>query len=320
MVEALSQVGLHAEFVAFSDDSTEVARCELAGVDGALVWVDPVPGDGLDRSRLDALLRDISASGVWVSAHPDTTVKMGTKDVLYQTREVGWGSDTRRYRTADEFTAEFPTTLGEGVPRVLKPYRGNGGIGVQKDELVARSPGRKDFVVRVQSARLRDEVTEDVSLQTFMESCAQNLNSGPLIDQPFQPRITEGIIRCYVVKDEVDGFARQFPSDAPGVDPADRKVFGLPAQKTMFAPEEPTLSVLRRRVESEWVRALQKLVDVDAASLPALWDADFLLGPKTASGEDTYVLCEINVSSVLPFPPQALPKLAGATLAALRAS
>ena len=140
-----------------------------------------------------------------------------------------------------------------------------------------------------------------------------------MIDQPFQPRIAEGMIRCYVVKDEVVGFARQFPREPmPGVDPSARRIFGLPAQKTMFAPDEPTLSTLRRRVESDWVPAMQKLVDVDTASLPALWDADFLLGPKTASGEDTYVLCEINVSSVLPFPPEAPAKLARATLAALR--
>ena len=51
-------------------------------------------------------------------------------------------------------------------------------------------------------------------------------------------------------------------------------------------------------------------------SLPAPWDVDFLFGPKTATGQDTYVLCEINVSSVAPFPdkaaePAALVALAG---------
>ena len=63
---------------------------------------------------------------------------------------------------------------------------------------------------------------------------------------------------------------------------------------------------------------MQTLVDVDEAALPALWDADFLYGPKTPSGDDTYVLCEINVSAVLPFPPEAPPKLAHATLAAIK--
>jgi hypothetical protein len=47
--------------------------------------------------------------------------------------------------------------------------------------------------------------------------------------------------------------------------------------------------------------------------LPVIWDADFLYGPKTAAG-DTYVLCEINVSAVWPFPPMAAPAIASAAL------
>jgi hypothetical protein len=58
---------------------------------------------------------------------------------------------------------------------------------------------------------------------------------------------------------------------------------------------------------------MQRTVDVDNASLPLLWDADFLFGPKTDAGGDTYVLCEINVSAVAPFPPSAVTKLAAAT-------
>lgn len=53
-----------------------------------------------------------------------------------------------------------------------------------------------------------------------------------------------------------------------------------------------------------------RVLDLDVDSLPVLWDADFLYGPKTASGEDTYVLCEINVSAVYPFPDGALGPLA----------
>jgi hypothetical protein len=63
---------------------------------------------------------------------------------------------------------------------------------------------------------------------------------------------------------------------------------------------------------------MQEIVGLDAGALPVLWDADFLLGPATKSGEDTYVLCEINVSSVLPFPPHAPAAVARATRAALR--
>ena len=64
------------------------------------------------------------------------------------------------------------------------------------------------------------------------------------------------------------------------------------------------------QMESEWVPGMQAMLDIPTASLPALWDADFLYGPRTAEGADTYVLCEINVSSVAPYPDSAAPKVA----------
>jgi hypothetical protein len=53
-----------------------------------------------------------------------------------------------------------------------------------------------------------------------------------------------------------------------------------------------------------------QLLGIDVPSLPIIWDADFLYGPRTDSGEDTYVLCEINVSSVYPFPEHAPAEIA----------
>jgi hypothetical protein len=57
-------------------------------------------------------------------------------------------------------------------------------------------------------------------------------------------------------------------------------------------------------MEAEWTPQMMQVLDIDERSLPVLWDADFLYGPRTAAGDDTYVLCEINVSSVIPFPDQ----------------
>ncbi len=45
-----------------------------------------------------------------------------------------------------------------------------------------------------------------------------------------------------------------------------------------------------------------------------LWDCDFMFGEQ----QDSYVLCEINVSSVSPFPPSAVAPLVAAVLARLR--
>ncbi len=41
--------------------------------------------------------------------------------------------------------------------------------------------------------------------------------------------------------------------------------------------------------------------------LPVIWDADFFINGIDAMGaEKKYTLCEINVSSVSPFPPSAI--------------
>lgn len=47
---------------------------------------------------------------------------------------------------------------------------------------------------------------------------------------------------------------------------------------------------------------------------------DFLFGPKTPDGEDTYVLCEINVIAVLPIPDDAPKAIAETTLRRLKAA
>jgi hypothetical protein len=63
-------------------------------------------------------------------------------------------------------------------------------------------------------------------------------------------------------------------------------------------------------MESEWTPQMMRLLGIDARSMPIIWDADFLYGPRDAMGQDTYVLCEINVSSVFPFPEQAPSEIA----------
>jgi hypothetical protein len=314
---ALSDVGVTPEPILYCDEMREAVRDQLCRVDGVLVWVDPISGDE-DRSKLDETLREVASSGVWVSAHPDTILKMGTKEVLYVTRTLRWGTDTACYATAREFRERFPSSLGVGRPRVLKQNRGNGGIGVWKvarvgTDATEAAPRASDAsIVRVQHAAPRDDATEELTLGEFMDRCeAYFAGSGMLIDQPFIERLREGMIRAYLVRNEVVGFARQQPAVPSGGNdvPAPDKVLGMPAAKTMYNASEPTFASLRDRLEHEWVPGLRDLVDLDETALPILWDADFLYGPRDRDGNDTYVLCEINVSSVLPFPPEAPDKL-----------
>jgi hypothetical protein len=312
---ALAELGAASEPVIYADDVADAVRAKLLTLDGVLVWVDPL-SEGKDRSLLDPLLRDVAAHGVWVSAHPDVILKMGTKEVLVRTRDLGWGVDTHLYGDAATFRTQFPGRLAKAGPRVLKQYRGNGGQGVWKVELVEPdSPGR----ARVLHA-LRGSLPEELALGDFMARCEIYFaGEGRIIDQAFQPRLPEGMIRCYMSGDRVMGYGRQLikalippPPEAPDSEAAQ------PGPRIMHPPDAEPFQPLRSKMESEWVPAMQRLLDIETGALPALWDADFLLGPKTSDGQDSYVLCEINVSSVAPYPDSAAKPAAEAAVSGAR--
>ena len=90
----------------FADKLVDVVRAQLLGFDGVLVWFNPNEA-GRDRTILNAMLRDVASAGVMVSAHPDVIDRMGTKEVLYRTRNMSWGCDTRHYVTAEAMRAQF---------------------------------------------------------------------------------------------------------------------------------------------------------------------------------------------------------------------
>jgi hypothetical protein len=316
ILSALEAQGLVVLPVLYEDATADALVQTLASFDAVLVWVDPISGDG-NRAVLDQVLSEVARRGTWVSAHPDTIMKMGTKEVLYTTRHLSWGGDTRIYETADDLRRHLPQSLAEGRVRVLKQSRGNGGIGVWKIALIDPDAA----IARVQEAAPRDDSSEDLPLSEFIDRCALFFTGGGmLVDQSFSERLPEGLIRAYLVENEVVGFARQRPAsqtDDPAA-PSATRVLGLPSAKTMYGPHEPEFSSLRAQLEDDWVAALCRQVGLDDEDLPVLWDADFLFGPRREDGRDTYLLCEINVSSVIPFPPQVPAKLARAVRHRLR--
>jgi hypothetical protein len=131
LFEALAAIGVTAEPVVYADDVAGEVRARLLGFDGLLVWVDPIAPAG-DRRTLDPLLRSVADQGVWVSAHPNVILKMGTKDVIFRTRELGWGTDTQCLDSPAQLGERLAARLAAGETRVLKQYRGNGGNGVWK--------------------------------------------------------------------------------------------------------------------------------------------------------------------------------------------
>lgn len=300
--EAFAELGVDAEAVVYSDDAVDEVRDQLLGLDGVLVWVNPIE-QGLDRSRLDPLLREVADAGVFVSAHPDVILRMGTKEVLVDTKAMSWGTDTHVYRSADAFRREFPDRLAGGAPLVLKQHRGMGGNGVWKVESAADD----EVVVQHASGGAEPKTT---TLAEFLDLCDSYFaGEGLMVEQPYQPRLPEGLKRVYLTHDRVVGFTHQYPR---GLVPPGTEL--PPSSKVFEPPEAPDFQDLRERAETEWVPELQRILGLETDQLPVIWDLDFLYGPKTAGGDDTYVLCEINVSSTFAFPDVAMPGVARAAL------
>jgi len=306
--EALANVGVNADPVVYEDDVLDAVRAQLAAVDGVLVWVNPIH-EGRNRAILDALLREVAARGIWVSAHPDVILKMGTKEVLHRTRTMSWGSNTTLYRTAEAMRIELPARLAAG-PRVVKRNRGNGGQGVWKVERLASSRSRP--MVRVQDAT--KDASEELALDEFLERCVEYFEDGCVIDQPFQTRLSEGVVRCYMAGDRCAGFGQHKV----------KALVDAPTARTEAGPRlytskaEPRFQRLRRLMEDEWTPQLTCLLAIPPRDLPMIWDADFMLGPPGSDGTDSYVLGEINVSSVFPIPVEASAEIAGRVADRLR--
>jgi hypothetical protein len=298
--EELAALGIAAEPAIYDESFAGDVRAQLSNVDGVLVWVNPLQ-EGKSRHALDALLSDVAASGPWVSAHPETILAMGTKEVLARTKQLGWGTDTAFYSSSEQLRAALPQRLADGRPRVLKRNRGNDGQGVWKIELVDRHAK----TVRIQEAS-NERAGLEMPIENFFVRCEDYFaDGGIMIDQPYQARITEGMIRCYVCADAVAGFAHQYPKGlllSGHVRPHGDKI--------MYGPEEPRFQRLRSKMETDWIPQMMRTLELARESLPVIWDADFLLRDKDASGEDNFVLCEINVSSVFAIPDEAASTIA----------
>src|SRR5262249_26632677 len=150
------------------------------------------------------------------------------------------------------------------------------------------------------------DAPEEVALEEFFERCLEYFEDGCVIDQLFQTRLSEGVVRCYMAGDRCAGFGSQKV----------RALVDTPVARAEAGPRlytsntDPRVQRLRQLMEDEWTPQLMSLLDIARGDLPIIWDADFMLGPPDAGGNDRYVLGEINVSSVFPMPDEAPAEIA----------
>jgi hypothetical protein len=150
------------------------------------------------------------------------------------------------------------------------------------------------------------EASEELALVDFVERCAEYFEDGCVIDQAFQARLSDGVVRCYMAGDRCAGFGYQ-KVKALLDEPAARAEAG---PRLYSSNLEPRFQTLRRLMEDEWTPQLVSVLSLSTRDLPMIWDADFMFGPAGANGSESYVLGEINVSSVFPIPDEAAGEIA----------
>jgi Domain of unknown function (DUF6815) len=163
---------------------------------------------------------------------PESTARLGRIAILWRGDEAA-----RRSATAD-----------------------TGGQGVWKVETLASPRNRP--MIRVLDAT--KDASEELALDEFLERCVEYFEDGCVIDQPFQARLSEGVLRWYMAGDRCAGFGHQKVKalvDAP----AARAEAG-PRLYTFSA--DPRFQRLCRLMEDEWTPQLTSLLNIPRRDLP----------------------------------------------------
>jgi hypothetical protein len=300
LAKAFTEKGFRVESVIYNDKLAVKLSDELKSFDAVLVWVNPIE-QGNDRKKLDALLLELSNQGRYVSTHPEIILKIGTKDVLFKTREMEWGGDIKMYTSFDDFKNQFFNSDNTNTIRILKQYRGNGGNGVFKID----STGLQLNKIKITHAA-GDMHERILTVDNFFEEMIFYFsNNGMLIDQPWNPHIINGMVRCYLTGNKVNGFGYQ---EINALYPTKGTIPKPPSKRFYYTEQCGLFQDLRVLMETEWVPQLQETTAVKTEVLPVIWDADFFINTiNTLNIKEKYTLCEINVSCVSPFPESAIP-------------
>ncbi len=283
---AFDRLPLTVEQVPYSDDAVGEVREELLTLDGVLVWVNPIQ-DGQNRRLRDQLLRDVSSQGVWCPPIP-------TSYSRWAPRRSCPGPATWAGEATPAFTgpwASSPATSPAAGP--AGPAGRETGQGKRRGRCVeGRTPRRRARSGRPAGRRAGSGCADEGQLfrtanTGILHAAVRGLFRlvGCLIDQVFQERLAEGMIRCYFSRDQVVGFCHQWPTALLDDDPHQ----GSRPSLGMEGPDVPAYQPIRVQAESHWVPQMTGALGIQSHDLPAILDADFLYGPKTATGADTYV-------------------------------
>ena len=305
LAESLVEAGFNVESILYHHSKAKQLQSELERFTAVLSWVNPK--ERLERSadnlNLDDVLLSLSAKGVFVSTHPDIILKIGTKKVLYSSRNMDWGGDIELYADYDDFEKRFIKSLDKSSVRILKQHRGESGRGIFKVHL-------KDYENKTVSVIHAASSSEEriLSKDDFYNEFKKYFDEGGLlINQQWVRGITNGMVRCYLTGTRVSGFGYQESvALCPDTDNTESKI--RPTSRRFYFSEDCGLfQDLRNIMEEKWIPQLQDIHSISDESMPLLWDIDlFINDVNTKQTAEKYTICEINVSCVSPYPPSCI--------------
>jgi hypothetical protein len=321
---ALAASGIRALPAVYHDDFADEVQAQLSDVEVVLAWCNPIEG-GRRRDRLDALLAALSAKGVFVSAHPEAILRLGTKDVLYETRDLPFGSDVARIESVAQLDRELPSRLRRGA-RVLKQHRGHSGIGVWRVELV--DPASAALEVRLRHAQ-RDSDERRVDWAELLRTMAPYFDA-----RERRPHDRSGMAaaarRRHGPRLPRAGSRRRFrPSGRQralpgGARRGDGAAWSAPVPRPRRGRLPAAEAAPRRGLGRAAAPAGRPRPGAPADALGLRLHARGGRGGREegeeGEGGPRYVLCEINVSSVSPFPASAIQPLVAAVAEQLERS
>ena len=293
IIDSLKNRGWSAEIIFYNDENRgEIYRHTIDKSDAYISRVNP--GNLRDEEGYFQMLRELVNNGVEGLPHPDAMIAYGAKNSVERLKGTEIvPEDVYTYYDFEALKNSFPKTLKKGV-RVLKQNRGSTGEGIWRVELLHPEKYKNDIPLdaHLKLTEAKDNHTEEKTLQEFLEFCIKYLEgpNGMLLDMPFFSRIKEGEIRVLMLRDTVVNVVHKKPADTE--DAFSATLFSG-AQYRYDTPEQwPDLVKSVKRS----LRTIQsKLGNYD---LPLIWTADFILDTDKNTGNDKYVLGEINASCV----------------------
>lgn len=295
IVESLTKRGWTSEVIFYQDEDRGAIYKHTVECAGA--YISRVnPGNLSDETHYFQLLRELVKADVHGLPHPDAMINFGAKNAVEKLKGSDLvPEDIDCYYDFESFKEKFPQYLATGE-RVIKQNRGSTGEGIWKVELA--EPMTEDvseipLEASVKCTEAKDNHVEYKTLGEFIDFCVQYLE-GPnsmILDMPFFPRIREGEIRVLMLRRKPINIVHKKPAE--GNPDAFSATLFSGAKYTYDSPDKwpELISILTRNINL----LIDKLGGYD---IPLIWTADFILDTDPETGEDKYVLGEINASCV----------------------